>query len=100
MGSLQVALTTGYSDDTVRLEVNGRTVLDKAHVTTKSTVEVADMLTVALDPDPGVLAVAVPTRRTTGTLTIGTADAASVAISLSDDGAVTFTPSRTPVRVM
>jgi hypothetical protein len=84
----------------VRLEVNGRTVLDKAHVTTKTTVEVAEMLTVALDPDPGVLSVAVATRRTAGTLTIGSAQAASVAISLTDSGDVTFTPSRSPIRVM
>lgn len=100
MRSLQLVLKDGFERDTVRVDVNGTTVIDESDVSTRPQLELALMRDVPVDGATAEVVVSVPTRGATKSISVSLAETVSLQISLTSNGAIEHRPSRELARVL
>ena len=95
MGTLRIALEEGFQGETVVVDVNGATVLERDDVRTRMQVGFAERLEVPVDEGDAAVEVRLPQRRAAGRLTAHVVDRLHVGVSVRD-GEVAFRTSEEP----
>ncbi len=96
MGPLAIGLESGFDDDHVVVEIDDRTVLDDAHVSTRYQVGFARMLEVPTDAAEVRVGVRLPSRRVAGETTVQVAECPTLRVSV-ENGEVVFSAGDTPL---
>lgn len=86
MPLLRIDLQEGFADDAVSCRVNGRTVYDRPHVTTRPQIGRADSFEIEAVPGTAEVRIDAPRRGATLTLCIDADRTPYLGISLSRDG--------------
>ena len=100
MTQLHIALQVGFSDDTVRIVIDGRAVFSKTGVTTPDHVGLADSVDLTLPTGSRKILVEIPTRRTSETIPITLTAPTYLGILLSKDGRISSQISPRPFAYM
>jgi hypothetical protein len=100
MIQLHVALQVGFSNDTVKIEIDSKEVYSKTGVTTPRDVGRADSFDVKLSEGTHDVFVAIPTRRSSETIRINLVSPIFLGILLSPDGKITHQISSRPFAYM
>ena len=100
MTQLHIALQVGFSDDTVRIVIDGRAVFSKAGVTTPDHVGLADSVDLTLPTGSRKIVVEIPTRRTSETIPLTLTAPTYLGILLSKEGRISSQISPRPFAYM
>jgi uncharacterized protein YcfJ len=100
MYTLHIALHDGFRGNHVTIQADGRSVYDKTGVTTNLSISRADAFDVTLSAKTVRLDVSVEPTGSKGSTTIDVTEYPFVGVSLSQDGSISFQPSKAPFRYM
>jgi hypothetical protein len=96
MTPLHIALQVGFSNDTVRIEVDGKEAFSKTQVTTPSHIGLADSFEISLAEGTHRVSVAIPTRQTVETIPVTLTAPTYLGILLSKEARITYQVSPYP----
>jgi len=100
MTHLHIALQVGFSNDTVRIEIDGQVVFSKQGVTTPSNVGLAESFDLTLPNGTHNVIIVIPTRQTAETIPLNLAAPTYLGILLSEQGKITYQISPRPFAYM
>lgn len=100
MANLHIALQDGFQQDTVIIYANGRTVYQKAGVTTNLAISLADTLELEVEKEAVRVEVVVASRDQRASITVNPGQTPYLAIQLGQEGALRLLPSAYPFRYM
>jgi len=96
MGLLHLALQSGFVNDAVVVTVNGKEVLQKPSVRTRTQIGLAEELTAEIGPGVNVVKVTLPGRQVAEETTIEGPSDAYLGVWLSADGKLNWRHSQEP----
>lgn len=100
MGNLHIALQDGFKNDAVTITVNDNEIFRKRGVTTNLAISLADQVDAPVEGNTARIRVEIETKQKSGTAVVQVNATPYVAVSLGEDGSVTFQPSKEMFRYM